>query len=93
MLCGSYGNIFGTEKNCRKYFSVWSRIYTDIFHEYYETNDIEIIDFNITSDLSIQLVDVSLLNNRIKINERIQNLKNDKNKSKPFWKKWLRLSK
>ncbi len=27
LLCGSYGQIFGTEKQCRKYFSVWNPAY------------------------------------------------------------------
>lgn len=31
VICGRYGQIFGTEKQCRKYYSAWSRIFPELF--------------------------------------------------------------
>ena len=27
VVCGKYGQLFGTEKQCRKYYEVWKRIF------------------------------------------------------------------
>lgn len=51
LLCGSNGQIFGTEKQCRKYYSVWSNIFPELFSEAFESNDQEIIDYSSTFDL------------------------------------------
>ncbi|WP_417691366.1 hypothetical protein [Pseudidiomarina sp.] len=31
LVCGSHGNIFGTERFCRKYYDAWRTIFSDIF--------------------------------------------------------------
>ncbi|MEX2576803.1 MAG: hypothetical protein WD382_09165 [Halofilum sp. (in: g-proteobacteria)] len=31
VVCGEYGQIFGTEKQCRKYYSAWSEIFPKLF--------------------------------------------------------------
>jgi len=87
VLCGSYGQLFGTEKFCRKYFSAWSKIYPDIFHQYYETDDIEIIDFQSISDLSTKLAERQSLNDRAVIDAMFGKMK--QKKSKPFWTRWF----
>ena len=51
LICGSYGKIFGTEKHCRKYFSAWSKIFTNLFKKPLETNDYKIESFQSTFDL------------------------------------------
>ena len=51
LLCGSSGQIFGTEKHCRKYYSAWSNIFPNIFSEAFESSDQEITDYLSTFDL------------------------------------------
>lgn len=51
LLCGSNGQIFGTEKQCRKYYSVWSNIFPNIFSEALESSNQEITDYTSTFDL------------------------------------------
>lgn len=51
LLCGSSGQIFGTEKQCRKYYSVWSKSFPNIFSEAFETGNQEITDYSSTFDL------------------------------------------
>ena len=31
LVCGYHGNIFGTERSCRKYYDAWRTIFSDIF--------------------------------------------------------------
>ena len=64
LLCGPYGQIFGTEKQCRKLFAVWDpayrietspgkfrAIFPTLFSKAVETNNYEIVDFETTFDL------------------------------------------
>ncbi|NKC13179.1 MAG: hypothetical protein GKR94_13550 [Gammaproteobacteria bacterium] len=51
LLCGSYGQIFGTEKHCRKYFSAWSKIFPNLFKASFERDDYHIEKFESTFDL------------------------------------------
>lgn len=51
LLCGPSGQIFGTEKQCRKYYSAWSAIFPNIFSEALESSHHEINDYSSTFDL------------------------------------------
>jgi len=31
VVCDNFGQLFGTEKQCRKYYSAWSNIFPHIF--------------------------------------------------------------
>lgn len=70
LLCGSHGQIFGTEKQCRKYFSVWNPAYKievlpgkfeslfpGLFDKAVETDDYEIRDFRTTLNLVYHLIE------------------------------------
>lgn len=58
LFCGPYGQIFGTEKQCRKYFSVWVNIFSFIFEEGVETEIYEISNYESTFNLVNKLIDV-----------------------------------
>ena len=55
LVCGSFGQIFGTEKHCRKYYSAWSEIFPLIFSNAFETDAYAIASyattFNLVNDL------------------------------------------
>jgi hypothetical protein len=51
VLCGRYGQIFGTEKQCRKYYSAWSRIFPNIFDGGEEREGYEPSSYESTFDL------------------------------------------
>jgi len=38
LLCGVSGQIFGTEKHCKKYYSAWSKIFPNVFDHALETD-------------------------------------------------------
>lgn len=65
LLCGPYGQLFGTEKQCRKYFTVWNpapgkfrAIFPHVFSKAIETDTHEIVDFTSTDDLVSILIEV-----------------------------------
>lgn len=51
LLCGKFGQIFGTEKHCVKYFTAWKEIFKNIFPKSLITDDYEITDFTNTFNL------------------------------------------
>ncbi len=51
LICGPHGQIFGTEKQCRKYFSVWVNIFPHLFSQGVETDNFQISDYGSTFDL------------------------------------------
>ena len=51
VLCGEYGQIFGTEKHCRKYYSAWSKIFPKLFDGGKEVKGYEPASFKSTFDL------------------------------------------
>ena len=56
LLCGSYGQIFGTEKQCRKYYDAWRQIFPQIFSTAYENDNREISDYETTTELVMKLI-------------------------------------
>lgn len=51
LVCGRYGQIFGTEKQCRKYYSAWSRIFPKLFDGGEERKGYEPSSYESTFDL------------------------------------------
>lgn len=58
LICGPYGQIFGTEKHCRKYYSVWVNIFPHLFDKGIETESYEISDFKSTFNLVNKLIEI-----------------------------------
>jgi hypothetical protein len=58
LLCGPYGQMFGTEKQCRKYYSVWVNIFPLIFEKGLETENHEITNYEATFNLVNKLIEV-----------------------------------
>ena len=56
VVCGEYGQIFGTEKYCRKYFAAWSEIFPHLFSGGEEVENMEITNFENTSELVVILI-------------------------------------
>ena len=51
LLCGSYGQMFGTEKQCSKYYNVWKDIFKDLFSESKSVQAYDVINYESTFDL------------------------------------------
>lgn len=58
LICGPHGQIFGTEKQCRKYYSVWTKIFPHLFIRGVETNEFEITTYKSTFDLVNILIEL-----------------------------------
>ena len=53
VVCGKYGQLFGTEKQCRKYYEVWKRIFPYLFAGGIEVDDFNITDYESTLDTMV----------------------------------------
>lgn len=62
LLCGPYGQIFGTEKQCRKYFWAWDpnkgNVFPHLFSRAREARRCEITDYRTTFNLVNKLIAV-----------------------------------
>lgn len=56
VICGEYGQLFGSEKFCRKYFDAWSEIFPHIFHSSSEVTEYEIGEYLTTFNLVNKLI-------------------------------------
>ncbi|KQA22544.1 hypothetical protein ATY36_13850 [Vibrio cidicii] len=59
LLCGSYGQMFGTEKQCSKYYNVWKDIFKDLFAESKTVQVCDVIHYESTFDLVNILISAS----------------------------------
>ena len=59
VCCGVYGQLFGTEKQCRPYFNAWSQIFPNVFSYATESDSSEITDFKATFNLVLKLIDAN----------------------------------
>ena len=57
LICGPYGQMFGTENQCMKYYSVWVEIFPFLFSRGVKTDNYEITDFKTTPELVHRLFD------------------------------------
>jgi len=58
LMCGPHGQIFGTEKYCRKYYSAWRKLFPYIFDKAIEVSEYDIMDYETTCDLVTKLIKV-----------------------------------
>ena len=58
VICGPHGQLFGTQKQRIKYYSVWKDIFSVLFRKGVETNEHEISDFKGTFNLVNELIDL-----------------------------------
>jgi len=59
LVVGNYGVMFGTEKQCMKYFSVWKDIFNDLFGKCYETCQSNLVTYTCSGDVIMDLIEES----------------------------------
>ena len=72
LVCGPYGQMFGTEKQCLKYFTAWDpdhrievapgqyeALFGDLFDKAVKTTAYAISDYRTTSELATRLMEAS----------------------------------
>jgi len=59
LMCGKFGKIFGTEKQCRKYFVPWSTHFPELFDSAVVAETCELEDYVEKRDLVLTLIDES----------------------------------
>ena len=72
LVCGPYGQMFGTEKECLRYFTAWDpdhrievapgqfrALFADLFDKAVRTIAYPITDYRTTPDLAARLMDAS----------------------------------
>ena len=72
LVCGPYGQLFGTERQCLKYFTLWDpdhrievapgqfrALFADLFDRAVTTTAYAISDYRTTPDLAARLMEVS----------------------------------
>jgi len=57
VVCGNYGKLFGTEKQCQKYFSAWSHIFPGLFSGGEKLDHFKFESFKTTPELVMILID------------------------------------
>ena len=57
LVCGPYGQIFGTEKQCLKYYAVWLEVFPLLFAIRKKTKRYALKDFNNTFNLANKLIE------------------------------------
>lgn len=56
VVCGELGQLFGTEIQCRKYFTAWSKIFPFLFNGGREVASHEFQNYESTTDLTMALI-------------------------------------
>jgi hypothetical protein len=72
LVCGPYGQMFGTERECLKYFTIWDpdhrievapgqhrALFADLFDKAVKTTVYPITDYRTTPDLAARLTEAS----------------------------------
>lgn len=59
LACGKYGVMFGTEKQCRKYYSVWKEIFKHLFGKCYESDNYNLNTYKCSGNVVMELIDES----------------------------------
>jgi hypothetical protein len=57
LLCGTYGQMFGTEKQCVKYYQAWKQIFRHLFDQVSETQAHPIECYESTFNLVMLLIE------------------------------------
>lgn len=74
VVCGDFGQLFGTEKQCRKYFDTWRKIFAHLFSGSFEAESFEIRSFETTFDLVNLLGEADAAPRRLKIRAMLAEL-------------------
>ncbi|MBL0517986.1 MULTISPECIES: hypothetical protein [Aeromonas] len=56
LVVGNYGVMFGTEKQCMKYYSVWKNIFKELFGKCYETNQFHLTTYICSGNVVMDLI-------------------------------------
>ncbi|QSL93227.1 hypothetical protein JWV26_02315 [Ectopseudomonas toyotomiensis] len=56
LVCGKYGVMFGTEKQCRKYYSAWKEIFKSLFGRCYETESYDLNTYKCSGNVVMDLI-------------------------------------
>ncbi|MBE3787424.1 hypothetical protein [Vibrio furnissii] len=86
LICGSYGQIFGTEKQCLKYYNAWKDIFQDLFSESKTLQVCDVVNYESTFDLVNILIAAS--DEKKQANKCIKPTKSQKpqpTEKKGFW--------
>ncbi|QPR53239.1 hypothetical protein [Aeromonas allosaccharophila] len=59
LVVGNYGVMFGTEKQCMKYYSVWKDIFKDLFGKSYETDQYYLTTYKSSGKVVMDLIEES----------------------------------
>ncbi|EGQ8166964.1 hypothetical protein FDE04_25035 [Vibrio parahaemolyticus] len=84
--CCSYGQIFGTEKQCLKYYNAWKDIFQDLFSESKTLQVCDVVNYESTFDLVNILIAAS--DEKKQANKCIKPTKSQKpqpTEKKGFW--------
>ena len=57
LLCGAYGQVFGTEKHCLKYYEAWRRTFPKLFSTAHRIDAHPISDYESTFNLVLRLIE------------------------------------
>ncbi|WP_421222985.1 hypothetical protein [Aeromonas enteropelogenes] len=57
LVVGKYGVMFGTEKQCMKYYSVWKDIFKELFGQCYETDKYHLTTYNCSGNVVMDLLE------------------------------------
>lgn len=87
LVAGSYGIMFGTEQQCRKYYLAWRNIFKHLFFVSYETNLYPLNSFIGSDDLEMNLIEEAD-NKKTKLISH-QAIRQDKPKKKWFLARWF----
>jgi len=85
LVCGKYGIMFGTEKQCRKYYSAWKEIFKHLFGRCYEAENYSFSTYKCSGNVVMDLIDESdKLKPKIDFLEEVV-----KKEKKSFWSKFF----
>ena len=57
LMCSSYGQMFGTERQCLKYYDAWKRIFRPLFSKVHKTKKHAVDDYTSTENLVMRLIE------------------------------------
>lgn len=85
IVCGQYGQLFGTEKQCRKYYSAWSEIFPGLFDGGREVSGEEPPSYESTFNLVNILIEENDARKGSRNPQRIADTSAESLRRKGFW--------
>ena len=59
LICGDYGQMFGTERQCRKYYDAWKTIFRPLFSRVHKAKKHAIENYTTTDNLVMRLIEAA----------------------------------